>query len=82
MTNRKYAHDDAPDFTTWDGEPVGSISPHGAIVVCVRSATPGSELLILHRAHTGVDYEGASSDQQNQAYAVISRIQRSDLRHR
>ena len=58
MTNRKYAHDDALDFTTWDGEPVGSISPHGAIVVCVRSATPGSELLILHRAHTGIDYEG------------------------
>lgn len=57
MPNRLYADEDAPDFTTWDGKPVAENPPHGVMVVCWRGS-PASELLILHRAHNGADYEG------------------------
>jgi 8-oxo-dGTP pyrophosphatase MutT (NUDIX family) len=44
--------------TTWDGLPVSDALPHGATVVVFRRAAAGLELLLLHRAHSGPDYEG------------------------
>jgi RimJ/RimL family protein N-acetyltransferase/8-oxo-dGTP pyrophosphatase MutT (NUDIX family) len=55
---------------TWDGLPVASDRPHGAMVVVRRPAGPGgpgparpggpgpAEYLMLHRAHRGPAYEG------------------------
>jgi 8-oxo-dGTP pyrophosphatase MutT (NUDIX family) len=44
--------------TTWDGLPVSDDKPHGATVVVFRRGSAGPELLMLHRAHSGPDYEG------------------------
>ncbi len=44
--------------TTWDGLPVSPDPPFGATVVVFRQAAAGPELLLLHRAHHGPEYEG------------------------
>ncbi|MBM7786089.1 NUDIX domain-containing protein [Tenggerimyces flavus] len=44
--------------TTWDGLPIASDWPTGAAVVVFRRASTGLELLVLHRAHSGPEYEG------------------------
>ncbi len=44
--------------TTWDGLPVSDERPHGATVVVYRRVAGSLELLLLHRAHHGPDYEG------------------------
>lgn len=44
--------------TTWDGLPVAAEPPFGATVVVYRRAGPRLELLLLHRAHHGPDYDG------------------------
>lgn len=58
MSNRRYAGDEAPDFTTWDGTPVAVDPPHGATIVCWRVTGGTTEVLFLHRAHEGPDFEG------------------------
>jgi len=58
MSNRRFGNEGAPAFTTWDGEPVAEDPPHGAMVVCLRGSGPKTEVLLLHRAHNGADYEG------------------------
>jgi len=52
-----------PSFTTWDGLPVARDRPHGSSVVVRRSGPDGADgdgtqVLVLHRAANGVDYEG------------------------
>ena len=47
-----------PEWTTWDGAPVSREMPHVATVVVYRGVEHGHEFLILHRAHSGPDYEG------------------------
>lgn len=42
---------------TWDGEPVTRKPPYGAAVVVFRRR-PRFEILMLHRAHHGPDYDG------------------------
>lgn len=44
--------------TTWDGLPVSDERPHGVTVVVYRWADQGLEVLLLHRAHQGPEYEG------------------------
>jgi 8-oxo-dGTP pyrophosphatase MutT (NUDIX family) len=44
--------------TTWDGLPVSAEPPFGATVVVFRRHLAHTELLLLHRAHHGPDYEG------------------------
>jgi len=44
--------------TTYDGEPIAEDPPFGATVVVYRRVDAGIELLVLHRAHDGPDYEG------------------------
>ena len=44
--------------TTWDGLPISPEPPYGATVVVFRRAAAGLELLLLHRAHEGPEYEG------------------------
>lgn len=44
--------------TTWDGLPIAQDPPHGAAVVVYRHTHTGLELLLLHRAHNGPEYEG------------------------
>src|SRR5215813_11785649 len=41
--------------TTWDGVPITPEWPRGASVVVRR---PDGDVLLLHRAHHGADYEG------------------------
>jgi 8-oxo-dGTP pyrophosphatase MutT (NUDIX family) len=41
--------------TTWDGLPIAPDWPHGASIVVRR---PDGTVLLLHRAHHGVDYDG------------------------
>jgi 8-oxo-dGTP pyrophosphatase MutT (NUDIX family) len=43
---------------TWDGLPVSPEPPYGATVVVFRPGIDGPELLLLHRAHEGPEYEG------------------------
>ena|SRR5688572_1650857 len=43
---------------TWDGLPVSPEPPYGATVVVFRQTVDGPELLMLHRAHEGPEYEG------------------------
>ena len=43
---------------TWDGLPISPDPPFGATIVVFRRATDGLELLLLHRAHHGPEYEG------------------------
>ncbi|HET7038018.1 MAG TPA: NUDIX domain-containing protein [Thermomicrobiaceae bacterium] len=43
---------------TWDGEPVSREAPFGAAVVVCRHGERGPELLVLHRAQLGPDFEG------------------------
>lgn len=43
---------------TWDGLPISREPPYGASVVVFRGAAGTLELLMLHRAHHGPDYEG------------------------
>jgi 8-oxo-dGTP pyrophosphatase MutT (NUDIX family) len=44
--------------TTWDGLPISPDPPFGATIVVFRRAADGPELLLLHRAHHGPEYEG------------------------
>ena len=44
----------APQRRTWDDRPIARVKPYGATVVVRR----GDEVLLLHRAHEGPDYEG------------------------
>lgn len=44
--------------TTWDGLPISTESPRGVTIVVFRRQPDGPELLMLHRAHHGADYEG------------------------
>ncbi len=44
--------------TTWDGLPISSEKPKGVAVIVYRRMRDGLEVLILHRAHHGTDYEG------------------------
>ena len=44
--------------TTWDGLPIAAEWPRGAAVVVWRAGVDGIELLLLHRAHEGPEYEG------------------------
>jgi 8-oxo-dGTP pyrophosphatase MutT (NUDIX family) len=43
--------------TTWDGLPVSDEKPYGITAVVFRR-DGGTEVLMLHRAHRGSDYEG------------------------
>ncbi len=43
---------------TWDGEPISSKPPYGAMVVVYRWASPEPEFLILHRGLLGPDFLG------------------------
>lgn len=43
---------------TWDGKPVATTSPRGAMIVVVRQATAQIEYLLLHRAQNGPEHEG------------------------
>lgn len=45
-------------FTTWDGEPVSRVRPHGATVVVAARAPGGWRCLLLHRAWRGPAWEG------------------------
>jgi 8-oxo-dGTP pyrophosphatase MutT (NUDIX family) len=45
-------------LTTWDGMPVSQEAPRGATIVVFRRHPDGPELLMLHRAHRGADYDG------------------------
>jgi 8-oxo-dGTP pyrophosphatase MutT (NUDIX family) len=44
----------APQRRTWDDRPISREKPYGATVVVRR----GDEVLLLHRAHEGPDYDG------------------------
>jgi 8-oxo-dGTP pyrophosphatase MutT (NUDIX family) len=44
--------------TTWDGLPISPEPPYGCAVVVYRQTASGRELLMLHRAQRGADYEG------------------------
>jgi 8-oxo-dGTP pyrophosphatase MutT (NUDIX family) len=44
--------------TTWDGLPVSPDPPYGCAIVVFRQAGARHELLLLHRAHHGLEYEG------------------------
>ena len=44
--------------TTWDGLPVSNTDPRGASVIVYREGQSRMELLVLHRAHRGPDFEG------------------------
>lgn len=44
--------------TTWDGLPVSDERPYGVMVVVYRRLVGRLEVLLLHRAHRGPDYEG------------------------
>lgn len=44
--------------TTWDGLPISDEKPYGITAVVFRQAPGGPELLMLHRADRGGDYEG------------------------
>ena len=44
--------------TTWDGLPIANENPRGVAVIVYRYRAGGVEILILHRAHHGSDYEG------------------------
>lgn len=44
--------------TTWDGKPIAASPPFGATVVVYRTAQQAPEVLLLHRAHEGPDFEG------------------------
>jgi 8-oxo-dGTP pyrophosphatase MutT (NUDIX family) len=44
----------APDWRTWDDAPRAREKPYGATVVVRR----GEDVLVLHRAHEGPDYDG------------------------
>ena len=43
---------------TWDGLPVSDTDPRGASVIVYREGKAGLEVLVLHRAHRGPDFEG------------------------
>ena len=47
-----------PMDTTWDGLPISREPPYGASVVVFRRVAGALELLMLHRAHHGPEYEG------------------------
>jgi 8-oxo-dGTP pyrophosphatase MutT (NUDIX family) len=44
--------------TTWDGLPISPEPPYGCAIVVFRRAGNGREVLMLHRAHHGSEYEG------------------------
>ncbi len=46
------------DATTWDGKPISPEPPFGASVVVYRRGAAGVEFLILHRAHSGPEFDG------------------------
>jgi 8-oxo-dGTP pyrophosphatase MutT (NUDIX family) len=46
------------DRATWDGVPIAAEKPFGVTAVVFRRSDEGLELLMLHRAHRGADYEG------------------------
>lgn len=48
----------AHENTTWDGLPVSPEPPFGASIVVYRHRGEAVEILLLHRAHNGADYEG------------------------
>ena len=43
---------------TWDGLPISPEPPYGAAIVVFRRVGDTLELLMLHRAHHGPEYEG------------------------
>lgn len=44
--------------TTWDGKPIASEPPIGALILVYRVKAARPECLVLHRAHNGPEYEG------------------------
>ena len=48
-----------PPEATWDGKPIHREKPYGASIVVFRASSNGIEFLMLHRAHLGLDFEGA-----------------------
>lgn len=44
--------------TTWDGLPVSQEPPHGCTIIVVQRVGEALQLLLLHRRHNGVEYEG------------------------
>lgn len=44
--------------TTYDGQQIAREAPFGATVVVYRIAKENAEVLVLHRAHNGPDYDG------------------------
>jgi len=46
------------DFTTYDGLPIAKDPPCGASIIVYREKPEGIEFLLLHRAHSGRDFEG------------------------
>jgi 8-oxo-dGTP pyrophosphatase MutT (NUDIX family) len=48
----------AGTFTTWDGEPISRVPPHGATIVVASRAPGGWRYVFLHRAHHGPAWEG------------------------
>ena len=49
---------DSNERTTWDGEPIASSPPYGATIVLYRQAEHNTEILVLHRAIKGKDFDG------------------------
>jgi len=47
------AHD-----TTYDGSPIAKEPPFGATIIVYRKVDTKLQFLLLHRAHSGPDYEG------------------------
>lgn len=43
---------------TWDGQPVAALPPFGAAIVVSRWQSEALQVLVLHRAHQGENFEG------------------------
>lgn len=46
------------ETTTYDGVPIAGEPPYGASIIVYRDGGGEIEFLLLHRAHSGPDYEG------------------------
>jgi 8-oxo-dGTP pyrophosphatase MutT (NUDIX family) len=47
-----------PDRTTWDGVPIAVERPYGVTAIVYRRSHAGLQLLMLHRAQYGADFDG------------------------
>ena len=47
-----------PERTTWDRIPISAERPYGATAVIFKRSSSGLQLLMLHRAHQGANFEG------------------------